>query len=204
MSSLIGRGSGSPVGANTGLKSGSSLKGLSPEQTQLFQQMLGQTGQGSYLSKLAGGDEDTFNQLEAPAMQQFGQLQAGIANRFSGAGLGGRHSSGFQNAQTSAASDFASQLQSQRMSLQRNAINDLQRNSAELLGMLPGKPPSIWESILGIGAPIAGAALGSFGGPAGMAMGAQAGSALASGFNGNSQQMNFSGMSKLPTKWGAS
>lgn len=162
MSSLLGSSSKSPkVGTATGLKGSGYQSGtvqqFSPEQMKLFKQMFSQVGPESYLGKLAGGDEQTFNQLEAPAMKQFGQIQSGIANRFSGAGLGGRHSSGFQNAQNTASSDFASQLQAQRMGLQRNAINDLMSNSATLLGQRPQenflvqkqqKPMSFWQQLL--------------------------------------------------------
>lgn len=157
MSSLIGKSSGATKGlGGTGYKA-ASMKQFTPDQMNLFKQMFSQTSPNSYLGKLAGGDENTFNQLEAPAMKQFGQLQSGIANRFSGAGVGGRHSSGFQNAQNTASSDFASQLQSQRMGLQRNAINDLMSNSATLLGQRPQenflmqkqqKPMSFWQQLL--------------------------------------------------------
>src|SRR5580698_10554595 len=78
------------------------LSQFTPEQMQLFQSMFGQVAPGSYLSKLASGDQSQFDQLEAPAMRQFGELQGNIASRFS-AGFGGpgassaRHRSGFQN-----------------------------------------------------------------------------------------------------------
>lgn len=195
MSSLIGKSSGATKGlSGTGYKS-ASMQQFTPEQMKLFKGLFSQVGPDSYLGKLAGGDENTFNQLEAPAMKQFGQLQSGIANRFSGAGLGGRHSSGFQNAQNTAASDFASQLQSQRMGLQRSAINDLMRNSSELLGQRPQenfllypeqkKKSSFWDNLLGIGLPAAGAVAGGiFGGPGGAMMGGQIGSSAAQGFRG--------------------
>jgi hypothetical protein len=104
------------------------MQQFTPDQMQLFQQMFGQVSPDSYLSKLAGGDESMFNQIEAPAMRQFQGLQGNIASRFSGMGSGGaRRSSGFQNTMNQASSDFASDLQSQRMGLQRNAIKDLMR-----------------------------------------------------------------------------
>lgn len=114
-----------------------SLQQFTPEQMQLFSQLFGHLGPDSYLSKLASGDQSTFGEIEAPALQQFAGLQEGIANKFSGAGLGGRRSSGFQNAQTSAASQFAQQLQAQRQGLQRQALSDLMGFSNQLLGQRP-------------------------------------------------------------------
>jgi hypothetical protein len=114
------------------------LQQFTPEQLQLFQQMFQHLGPESYLGRLAGGDEEIFKQIEQPALKQFGGLQAGIASRFSGmGGLGARKSSGFQNTQNQAAADFASQLQSQRQSLQQNAIRDLMGLSNQLLNQRP-------------------------------------------------------------------
>src|SRR5512147_311923 len=113
------------------------LANFSPEQIDLFQQLFGNLGPDSYLSKLAGGDQSQFEQLEAPALKQFGEFQGGLASRFSGMGTGARRSSGFQNASNQAASDFAQQLQSQRMGLQRNALSDLFNMSNILLGQRP-------------------------------------------------------------------
>jgi len=110
---------------------------FTPEQMQLFQGLFGNVGQGSYLSRLAGGEEGIFNQLEAPAMRQFSELQGNLASRFSGMGSGARRSSGFQQASGQATSDFAQQLQSQRMGLQRQALMDLMGMSESLLGQRP-------------------------------------------------------------------
>jgi hypothetical protein len=165
------------------------LQQFTPEQMQLFQQMFGQVSPDSYLSKLAGGDQSFFGEIEAPALRQFSELQGGIASRFSGAGLGARRSSGFQNAQTSAASDFAQQLQSNRQSLTRQAQQDLMNMSNQLLNQRPyermlyekpEKQSSGWGGI-------AGAALGglggfALGGPAGAMSGAQFGYGVGSGF----------------------
>lgn len=114
------------------------LQQFNPEQMQLFQQMFGHVGPDSYLSRLAGGDEGIFNQIEAPALRQFGQLQGNIASRFGGmGGTSGRRSSGFQNIMSQASTDFAQNLQSQRQSLQQNAIKELMGLSNELLGQRP-------------------------------------------------------------------
>lgn len=136
----------------TGLSSGQTMTGgnvipkgyqrgqlnqFTPEQMNLFQSLFGQTGQDSFLSKIAGGDEGAFAQAEAPAMRQFQGLQGNIASRFSGMGMGGRRSSGFQNTMNSAAGNFAQDLQSQRMGLQSNALQQLMQMSQMLLGQRP-------------------------------------------------------------------
>jgi hypothetical protein len=127
---------------------------FTPEQMQLLQQGYERVNPNSYLSKLAAGDEDLFNQLEAPAMRQFQGLQGNIASRFSGMGSGARRSSGFQNTINQASSDFASDLQAQRMGLQRNAIMDLHSMSNDLLGQRPyeqfllPKQKSGWQQFL--------------------------------------------------------
>lgn len=183
---------------------------FTPEQQQLFHQLFSNVGQGSYLSRLAGGDQSLFGEIEAPALQQFGALQGNIASRFSGAGgLGGRHSSGFQNYLGQQSQDFAQQLQSQRQGLQRQALLDMGLLSESLLGQHPydnfliqkQQKQSGFGKALGIGLPvIGGVAGGIFGGPAGAAAGATLGSNLASGFTG-SPQASYSGIGGLPTKW---
>jgi hypothetical protein len=114
------------------------LQQFTPEQMQLFQQLFSHVGPESYLSRLAGGDEEMFRQIEKPALRQFGELQGGLASRFSGmGGLGGRKSSGFQNTLTAAGSNLAQDLQSQRQGLQRQALLDLGNMSQMLLGQRP-------------------------------------------------------------------
>src|SRR5215469_5222155 len=137
----------------SGYKKGT-LQQFTPEQMQLFQQLFGHVGPESFLSKLAGGDQSTFADIEAPALQQFAGLQEGIANKFSGAGLGGRRSSGFGHDQNTAAQQFAQQLQSQRQGLQSQALKDLMGFSNQLLGQKPfettltEKPKSGLQSFL--------------------------------------------------------
>lgn len=113
------------------------LQQFNPDQMKLFERMFGQVGPDSYLSRLAGGDEEIFNQIEAPALRQFSGLQGNIASRFSGMGSGAQRSSGFKNTLNQASSDFASDLQAQRMGLQRNAIQDLHQMSNDLLNQRP-------------------------------------------------------------------
>lgn len=154
----------------SGYKAGA-LQQFTPEMMELFQSLFSHVGPESYLSKLAGGDEQTFNQIEAPAFRQFNELQGNLASRFSGMGLGGRHSSGFQNASTAAASNFAQDLQAQRMNLQRQALSDLMGFSNQLLNQKPyerfitEKEPSFLDKWLGLaGKTLGAAAQGSAGG----------------------------------------
>jgi hypothetical protein len=137
-----------------------STPNLSPEQMQLFQQLLGgsQGGIGAgleNLSGLAGGGQSQFEQLEAPAMRQFQGLQGQLASRFSGMGSGARRSSGFQNASSGAATDLAERLQGQRLGLQQSAISQLLGLSNSLLGtslsdnFLIPKKKSFLQELLG-------------------------------------------------------
>ncbi len=112
-----------------------------PEQHKLFKERMGDVNKDSYLSKLAGGDEATYREMEAPAMRQFQGTLGGIASRFSaGSGrgsMGTRRSSGFKNSQTAAASNFAQELQANRQNLRRQAIKDLHEMSSSLLDKRP-------------------------------------------------------------------
>ena len=113
------------------------LQNFSPEQMELFGQLFGHLGPESFLSQLAGGDESFFEQMEAPAQRQFQGQLGQLASRFSGMGTGGRHSSGFQNAATSAASNFSQDLAANRQNLQRQALYDLMGLSNTLLNQRP-------------------------------------------------------------------
>lgn len=172
----------------SGYKAGQ-LSQFTPEQSKLFQQMFSQVSPDSYLSKLAGGDESFFNEMEAPALRQFSELQGGIASRFSGmGGLGARKSSGFQNTQTAAASNFSQDLASRRQQLQQQAIMELMGLSGNLLGQRPydqflvekNKKKSGWGGAIGAGL----GALGGFalGGPGGAMAGGQLGYGVGSAF----------------------
>ncbi len=108
-----------------------------PQQMELYQQLFGYLGPDSFLSRLASGDQSMFAEVEAPALKQFGELQGGMASKFSGMGMGGRHSSGFGNSMNAAASDFAQQLQSQRLGMRNQALQDLMGMSNTLLSQKP-------------------------------------------------------------------
>jgi hypothetical protein len=176
MSSLTGQGGygsmASPSGQvgnkiPSGYKSGQ-ISQFTPEQMQLFQQMFGQVGPESYTSRLAGGDQSLFDEMEAPVLKQFSALQGNLASRFSGMGsFGGRRSSGFQNSSNAEASDFAMKLQSQRQNLQRQAIQDLMGMSSQLLGQRPYEQflvPKKQNNIAEIFGKLGGGLLSAFGG----------------------------------------
>lgn len=200
MTSMIGNpGIRAPTGSQQGMTSTGGnvipkgykygqLNQFTPEQHQLFQQMFGQLGPNSFLGRLAGGDQSQFEQMEAPALQQFNQLQSNLANKFSGMGMGARRSSGFQQAGNQAASDFAQALQGQRLGLQRQAIMDMMGLSESLLGQRPydrflvqqeqKTHPWLGASLPFLGAGLGGAAGFFTGGPAGALMGAKLGGTL--------------------------
>ncbi len=189
------------------------MANYTPEQMDVFNQSLESVGPESYLSRLAGGDQSTFEEMERPALRQYNALQGNLASRFSGMGMGSRKSSGFQNASNQQATDFAQQLQSNRQGLQRQAIMDLHGMSQQLLGNRPydrwleEKQPSGWEAFGQAALPLAGAGVGAFfGGPAGAQMGYQAGSMASNAWSGRGggQGMNFSSAANLPTSWGTS
>ena len=156
-----------PPKAPSGYKS---FQQFTPDQMQLFQQLFSQVSPDSFLSKLAGGDQSQFEQMEAPAMRQFNELQGNLSSRFSGmGGLGARKSSGFKNTSNAAASNFAEQLQSQRLGLQRQAIQDLMGMSGSLLqqqpfGLVQKKKPWWQELLGGVAEQSGGLAKAAFGG----------------------------------------
>jgi len=115
---------------------------FTPEQMQLFQKLLGGLNGGGgleggvdYLSKLAGGDEESFQQMEKPAYSAFQSQLGNIGSRFAGAGAVG--SSAFQNATSGAAQSFAENLGAKRHGVQQDAIERLLGLSNNLLGQKP-------------------------------------------------------------------
>jgi len=113
------------------------LQQFTPEQMELLQHLMGQLSPDSYLSRLGQGDEELFDEMEAPALRQFGAIQSNIASRYSNSGLGARKSSGFQNEMQQSASTFAQDLAARRQGLQQQAITDLQGLGGQLLGQRP-------------------------------------------------------------------
>lgn len=152
-----------------------SLPRLSPEQQQLFSQVMGSAQPGitsgvGQLSQLAAGNQDKFSALEAPALRQFQDLAGGLGARFSGLGTGAQRSSGFQHALGGAASDLAERLQGQRLGLQNQAIQQLMGLYGSLMGtdqfeniLAPKKKPWWQELLAGLGG-VAGQGAGTLGG----------------------------------------
>lgn len=99
------------------------LQQFTPEQMDMLKGQYEQLkNKNTFLSRLAEGQELpelNFEEIEAPALRQFSELQGGLGSRFSDMGLGAQGSSGFKNALNTAASDFAQQLQSQRQGLSK-------------------------------------------------------------------------------------
>ncbi len=167
------------------------LQQFTPEQMELFQQMFGHLGPDSFLSKMAMGDEDQFDQMEAPAHRMFQGQLGQLASRFSQGGTGGRKGSGFQNTATAAASNFSQDLASKRQELQRQALNDLMGFSNTLLQQRPQErflaekqeKPNYWGQIVGkLGGAIPGAIAGAAsGGASGAAQGINSGLSLFGG-----------------------
>jgi hypothetical protein len=136
------------------------LQQFTPEMMELFKSLFSHLGPESYTSRLAGGDEKLFAEMERPALQQFSGIQGNLASKFSGMGMGGRRSSGFQNTINQASSDFASGLQSKRQELQRQAIGDLLGMGNTLLQQRPyenflSKKPDFLSQLLGGGGEVA-------------------------------------------------
>lgn len=178
-----------PKGFNKG-----QLSQFTPEQMQLFQQLFSNVSPDSSLGQLAGGDESSFEQMEAPAWRQFSQAQGQLGSRFSqlqpGA-MSAQRGSGFQNQAGQLGSDFAMDLASRRQQLQQQAIKDLMGLGQELLGQRPyekflsQKPQKQSSALGGFGGAlgsIGGGALGfALGGPGGAISGASLGGRALSG-----------------------
>jgi hypothetical protein len=151
-----------------------------PRKSQLWDQIQqaigpGLKGGGDFLSRLAGGgDEEMWNQLEAPAFSQFRELRGNTASQFSGAGSGTRRSSSFRNFMGGAEANLAERLQSNRLGLQNQAVQQLFSMGQNLLGtplsqtgFLPRQKPA-WQELLASIAPALTQGATSFGGTAGL------------------------------------
>ncbi len=144
----------SSMSGNTGFNNGSKKSKISmkpkgysqfsqytPEQHEISSQRQQLTSPDSYYARLAGGDEEAFNEMEAPAYRDFNQTIGHLASRFSNLGgkgsLSSRKSSGFQNQMGQAASNFAQDLYSKRHSLRSEAIKGLHSMYGDLLNEQP-------------------------------------------------------------------
>lgn len=168
---------------------------FTPQQMELFSQLFQHLDPDSYLSKLAGGDESFFEEMEAPAWRKFQEAQGELGSRFSQLAPGAmsaQRGSGFQNQAGQLGSDFAMNLASKRQELQRQAIMDLMGMSESLLGQRPydtflaEKPQKQEKSALGGYGGLIGTGLGGIagflaGGPGGAMAGANIGGRAFSG-----------------------
>ncbi len=218
---------------STGMSSGFKGTGLrpvqiskmSPQKKGYYDQVMGTAGpamaqSAQRMAQLAsGGTPETWEQLEAPAMRQFGQLQGNIASRFSGGGGQGggqaagslRHSSGFQNEMGEQAADLAERLQGQRLDYMNNASEQLRSLYHDLMSQdeydtfitNKKKKQKWWQKAAGVALPIGGAIAGGFaGGPAGASMGYTAGRSFGNAISGDGDTgMNFTGVKNLPKNW---
>lgn len=166
---------------------------FTPEQQRVFSEMIGLLGPESFLNMIAQGDETAFEDLEAPAFRQFGEQMGGLASRFAGMGQGALKSSGFRNTASQAASDFAQNLQSQRLGLRRQATADIMDFGNRILNQQPygeymyAKRPkrNFFADVIGaVAAPVGAAIGGKFGGNQGARVGLQAGGGFAQGLGG--------------------
>lgn len=160
------------------------LQNFTNEQMDLFRGMFDNIGPESFLSRLAGGDESAFAETEAPAMRQFNEIMGGISSRFSGMGdTGGRHSSGFGHAMTSAGSNFVQDLAAKRQALMSQARQELFGMQSQLLGQKPYEQSLVKKKGNWLQQLLGGMAGGAVGAGTGYAMGGPMG-ALAGGATG--------------------
>lgn len=164
-----GKGDIIPKGHRAGV-----LQQFTPEQLDLFSQLFGHLGPDSDLSRLAGGDESIFEQMEAPAWRQFQEAQGQLGSRFSQLAPGAmsaQRGSGFQNTAGQLGSDFAMNLSANRQKLSRQALQDLFEMSHMLMNEKPferiisgkeQKEPGFWQQFGSNFAQSAGKKAGNF------------------------------------------
>lgn len=183
---------------------GYSTPNYTPAQMNIHKQNYEALGPDTDLARMAAGDQSFYDQMEAPALRQFSGIQGNLASKYSGGsgrgGLSNRNSSGFQQEQGEFASNFAQQLQANRLNLQRQAHNDLWKMSQDFLGQQPFNRQTVakkeskgndWMGLAGAGV----GAVGGFaiGGPSGAFQGAQLGYGLGNSFSGGGGGGNMIG-----------
>ncbi len=113
-----------------------SIQKFTPEQNKIHQYMGDLLGPSGYLSKIAGGDESFFQEMEAPALRQHQAITSGAGSRFGNLGLGNAKSGGF-SMPSSSFKDFAAALQANRTQQRMSAINSLMSGSNAYLSHKP-------------------------------------------------------------------
>ncbi len=122
-----------------------------------------------YLQQLMSDDPSAFEAYEKPMMNQFNQeIIPGIAERFSGMGMGSRNSGAFQQQVAGAAGRLSENLGAQRSNLRQGAMQ-------QLMGMYG---QAMQPSFQNIGQPNYGIVPGILGG-----MGAGAGYGMSNAFS---------------------
>ena len=122
-----------------------------------------------YYRDLMSDNPADYQAFAAPAMRQFNeQTIPGLSEQFAGLGAGGLSSSGFRNSAVSAGADLSERLGALRANLRQQGAQGLMgigqqglQNYSQNMETRPGS-----EGFLSTMAPVAGAALGAFGGPA--------------------------------------
>ena len=158
------------------------VSSLLPYQQRLHKQNAGAaSGAISSLQNYYGGlmsdNPADFQAMAAPEMRRFNeQIIPDLSEQFAGMGAGGLTSSGFRNAAVSAGTDLSERLGALRAQLRQSAAQGLQglagvgtENVSQSVQTDPGT-----QGFLATAAPIAGAALTAFGGPALGALGTAA------------------------------
>jgi hypothetical protein len=171
-------------------------KGQMPLKNQLFRAGQGQGAGGAfgdaadYYRSLLNENNSTYDALAAPEMRQFReQTIPGLSEQFAGMGFGGAglESSGFRNAAVGAGTDLAERLGAIRAQLRQQGAAGLQgigQAGLQQFNENVYQPPT--SGFLEQAAPIAGAALGAFGGPALDVLGKTAGNWLSNKFGNSS------------------
>lgn len=101
-----------------------------PQQQKLFKHNYNYLKSGSYLDRLARGEESAYGETEGVAKNQFGGMQSGLGSRFGGGMTSGE--SGNQ-----ASKDFLMNLRAGRHGMRQQAIMDLMGLSNKFLQQRP-------------------------------------------------------------------
>ena len=133
-----------------------------PQRQQLYGALSGGALQGvqpsfDFLSRLLSGDQSIFQELEAPALRQFQeQIVPGLAERFTGMGLGAQGSSGYQQVLGGAASRLAQDLAGQRSQYRMSALDRLLSQAGQTMQARPydvvPRTPGFLENVISSGA----------------------------------------------------
>lgn len=135
----------------------------------------------NYLGDLYSQSPDAFKRLADPYMRQFQQQTVpGLAERFSGAGYGGRQSSAFNQAMGQAGQNLSSQLAGMFEQLRSQNLGNLMNFSNMPYNQAMGAiGQNMFENVYQPGSTgLIGGALQGLGGGLGMGMGLPAGSSL--------------------------